>query len=135
MLRRMVAPPTPPGRKPLPSSPDDRRRAGRNVVCVPARVHPPDGGEKLALIEDISVTGARLLTRSEPDVGELLRLSLYFSGATAEPRTVMARVVRFEPCADAGLIWRCRVAVVFDQPLAGCDDELRALAEEEETEA
>ena len=121
----------PPGRKPLPSSPDDRRRAARNVVCVPARVHAGEGGEKLALIEDISVTGARLLTRSEPDVGELLRLSLYFAGTAGQPREVMARVVRFLPCSDAGLIWRCRVAVAFDEPLNDCEEEIRALAEEE----
>lgn len=127
----MTAPLKPPGRNPLPSSPDDRRRAGRNVVCVPARVHPEDGGEKLALIEDISVSGARLLTRSEPEVGELLRLSLYFSGTSQDPRVVMARVVRFDPCPDAGVIWRCRVAVAFDEPLDDCAAEIQALAEQE----
>jgi len=100
-------------------------------VCVPARVHPEDGGEKLALIEDISASGARLLTRSEPSVGELLRLSLYFSGTSGTPHEVVARVVRFEPCSDAGVIWRCRVAVAFDKPLEDCEDEIRALAEEE----
>jgi hypothetical protein len=112
-------------------SSDDRRKAARNVVCVPARVHPQDGGEKLALIEDISVTGARLLTRSEPDVGEFLRLSLYFAGTNEAPKTVMARVVRLLPFEDAGILWRCRVAVVFEEALEGCDDEIRSLAEEE----
>lgn len=127
----MTSPSTPPERESLPGNPDDRRRAARNVVCVPARVHADEGTEKLALIEDISVTGARLLTRSEPDVGELLRLSLYFHGTSEQPRIVMAKVVRFLPCDDAGLIWRCRVAVAFDESLDDCAAEIEALAEAE----
>ena len=127
----MTAPLKPSGEDRLPSSPDDRRRAARNVVCVPARVHPKEGGEKLALIEDISVSGARLLTRSEPVVGELLRLSLYFSGAQHDPRDVLARVVRFDPCPDTGTIWHCRVAVAFDEALDDCEQELQALAQQE----
>jgi hypothetical protein len=43
----------------------------------------------------------------------------------------MARVVRLLPFEDAGILWRCRVAVVFEEALAGCDEEMRSLAEEE----
>ena len=112
---------------------DDRRRAERHFVCVPARVQPVDGGnQKLALIENISVTGAALLTRSEPAIGEIMTLALYFSGTGAEPRWAKARVVRSVPVGEGGTIWKCRVAVAFDEHLDDCTEEIRVLAEAEE---
>jgi len=111
-------------------SSDERRRAQRHYVCVPARVQPEDGNQKLALIENISVSGAALLTRSEPEVGESIHLALYFSGTGAEPRWTWGSVVRVTPVDYA--IWKCRVAVAFEKPLDDCAAEILALAEDEE---
>ena len=129
MLPLMSADSKPPDS--IPPSTDERRKAARNVVCVPARVSPREGVDKLSLIEDISLTGARLLTRCEPEMGENLRLSLYLSGTNEAPTIVMARVVRLLPFDGAETLWRRRVAVVFEHPLHGCEQEIHSLAEEE----
>ncbi|MBI5549123.1 MAG: PilZ domain-containing protein [Deltaproteobacteria bacterium] len=82
--------------------------------------HGSDG--LAAMVQDLSETGAMLLTRSRLQVGERVLLTLSLpeeeapADAAAAEQVIEARVARSELCGD-GLPWRCAVGVRFDRPL------------------
>ncbi len=115
-----------------PPSTDERRRDERHFACFPAHIQRPGGSTRMALIRDLSVTGALLLTRAQLQVGEIVRLSLYLSEDATDARAVSARVVRFEQrTADRAEVWHHSAAVQFDEPLRDCEAEIKALAEKQ----
>ncbi len=75
---------------------EEQRSAPRRAVLLRCRVQ--EGGEepvqRFTRIADLSVTGARILTASPPDVGEILTLSFQLS----------ERGPRID--AEARVIWR-----------------------------
>ena len=84
----------------------------------------------MALIRDLSVTGALLLTRADLKVGEPIRLSLYLSEDAAEALPASGRVVRFEQRdAEHAEVWHHTAAVHFDEPLRDHEDAIKSLAE------
>jgi hypothetical protein len=115
-----------------PPSTDERRSEERHLACFPAHIQRPGGSTRMALIRDLSVTGALLLTRAQLQVGEAVRLSLYLSDDATEARPVTARVVRFENrTADRAEVWHHSAAVRFDEPLRDCEAEIKSLAEKQ----
>ena len=78
---------------------------------------------------DDSASGALLLVRTTLSIGDTVRLRLFITGDTNVWRDVVARVVRIEKLEDpfAGP-WSTRVALQFDDELAGVDAEIAALA-------
>lgn len=114
-----------------PPPPSDRRREPRHLACFPAFVEV-SGEASTALIRDLSVTGALLLTRGELPVGEPVKLTMYVSDAAEpdNPVAVSARVVR---CARRDIeqmdVWSHTAAVSFDEPLSGREADIRALEE------
>ena len=84
----------------------------------------------MALIRDLSVSGALLLTRERLDVGEEIRLSLYLSEDVTLARPAAGLVLRVAPrTADRSEVWHHTVAVQFHAPLHDCEAEIKALAD------
>lgn len=106
----------------------ERRREPRHLACFPAYIEDA-GVTRSAIIRDLSITGARLLTRARPDVGDRVKLSLYITPNPDEPGIVTGNVVRVEPWGDGSTLWSFSVAVEFDEPASAYEDEIKELAE------
>jgi hypothetical protein len=108
--------------------PSERRGDPRHLACFPAHVETEAGGQRSALIRDLSVSGALLLTRARLAVGDPVRLSLYLEEG-AEPYHVTARVVRRErlPIEQAHP-WTKAVGVQFEPALPELEADAVALA-------
>lgn len=118
------------GSEPPADSGRDRRDGVRHFACFPAHVVRVSGSTRMALIRDLSVTGALLLTRERLTVGESVRLSLYLSTDVTEARPTTARVVRVEALReDRAEVWHHSAAVQFTTPLLDCEAEIKELAE------
>jgi hypothetical protein len=122
----------PQDRSPDRATDSERERRGdpRHFACFPAHIVRPGGSTRTALIRDLSVSGALLLTRAELKVGERIRLSLYLSEDADDARTASARVVRVEQrTADRAEVWHHSAAVQFDVSLQQWEAEIKALAD------
>jgi hypothetical protein len=109
---------------------EDRRARLRHQAYFPAQIDAGQG-QRSALIRDLSVTGALLLTRARLKVGDPVKLSLYISGDPENVRVVAGRVVRDErrsvECSD---VWPHSAAIHFDEALtAEFEPEVKRLAE------
>lgn len=106
----------------------ERRGDARHLACFPAHVETEQGGQRSALIRDLSVSGALLLTRARLAVGDPVRLSLYLKEGT-EPFLAAGRVVRRErlPIEQAHP-WTKAVGVQFEPPLPELESDAVALA-------
>lgn len=100
----------------------ERRAATRHFTCYPFHVQTGDSGDTgdmdIAVIQDLSPTGARLLVGSELAIGTRVKLHLDF----VEPasRIVEGRVVRAERRPrESSAVWPFGAAVEF---LERCDD-------------
>jgi len=113
-------------------TPSERRIGVRHFACFPAHVDQPHGERGLAMMHDLSVSGAQLVVRAQLKVGDAVSLQLYVTGDPDDSRTraTRARVVRIEPLdAAARGAWTHRVAVQFDEPLRDFEAEIKALEE------
>jgi hypothetical protein len=117
-------------------TPSERREGFRHLACFPAHVEIREGNARTALIKDLSVSGARLLTRAVVEVGQRVRLSLHlreYPPGESPSRMVSGVVVRDERREpDLSYPWSHTVAVRFDEPAADLEDEVRSLAEQQE---
>jgi hypothetical protein len=108
-------------------SESDRRWGDRHLACYPVGVQRGEGESTLALIRDLSVSGAMLFTAQAPKEGELLGLQLHIKENSDEAHDAVAKVVRVtRRPADAGA-WRFSVAVQFEPPLEQWREEIDAL--------
>ena len=111
---------------------DDRRASRRHIACFPAYVDLPEDEEaRIALIRNVSIDGALLLTRGEYQVGTKLDLALYLSGdPDTEAHPVSAEVVRSgQREVDRADLWPYSAAVKLDSPLSDLEPEIEKLAE------
>jgi hypothetical protein len=116
---------------PAPDSltPSERRLGFRYLSCFPAHLERPGDSPRAAMIRDLSVSGALLVVRTTLSIGDTVRLRLFITGDTNVWRDVVARVVRIEKLEDPfSGPWSSRVALQFDDELAGVDSEIAALA-------
>jgi hypothetical protein len=112
-----------------PKNPHERREDPRHFACFPAHIQRPGGSIRMALIRDLSVTGALILTRERPAVGDDIRLSLYLTDDMEDPRVAEGKVVRVETrTAERAEVWHQSVAVQFHEPLHDREAEIHALA-------
>lgn len=110
----------------------DRRADERHFACFPAHIER-GGSTRMALIRDLSVSGALLLTREKLSVGDRVALSLYLTEDIDQARRTAALVVRVEPCwGERADIWHHTTAVQFEEPLLDCEAEIKALAARQE---
>jgi hypothetical protein len=113
-----------------PRTPSERRIGVRHFACFPASVDRPKGDGVLAMMHDLSVSGAQLVVRADLKVGDALSLQLFVTGDPSDPRTrkTSGRVVRVEELDAASRgAWTHRVAVQFDEALKDFEDEIAAL--------
>ncbi len=113
---------------------DERRDQLRRLVCTTVEIASDKAGDAhqhSAIIHDLSKSGAFFLTRVLLEVGEPLKMVIHFSRKPDDKAyEATGKVVRaeiFEP--DRADVWPCGVAVEFDEPLQGMDEELAELAE------
>lgn len=106
----------------------ERRSHDRHFVCIPAYVKRRQTGPHIALIRNISLSGALILIRKRLEVAESLDLSLHLlpDEEGGPVRQARANVVRSAPLDDLRVgLWRHSVGVSFDAPLADIEDDIR----------
>jgi Na+-transporting NADH:ubiquinone oxidoreductase subunit NqrA len=106
----------------------ERRRNERHVAAVPVHIHEQSGlPAHTALIRELSVSGAQILTRTMFEVGSVIQLDLYIRD-TEHAERASGRIIRVERRKERGL-WPIVVAVEFDTPLTEFEREIHELAE------
>lgn len=111
------------------ASPSERRGDTRHLACFPAHLETDQGVPRSALIRDLSVSGALLLTRAKLNIGNTVKLSLYLREGVP-PFAATARVVREEQRPSEMVHpWTKAVAVQFEAPLKELEGEAKALAD------
>lgn len=111
----------------MPNDGSDQRQAPRHFALVAAHIDTDaEDADAIAMARNISVTGALLLTRILPDVGETLELQLVLSAEPGAERVALsATVVRAEERPPDGIgLWPYLVAVQFDEPVPHLEEEL-----------
>jgi len=108
---------------------DERRRDFRHLACFPAHLHAGPGIARSALIRDLSVSGALLLTRARFKVGDPIELSLYLDDQP-DAHKVAAHVVRVERrTGHRAHPWTMSLGVRFDVALTDLEPQVKALAD------
>jgi hypothetical protein len=109
---------------------EERRTSSRLIACIPAYLDSIQDEHDLALIRDVSTSGARLLTRTKLPVGLSVHLELYVRGDAATPSEVSGHVVRSDR-RDIALsdVWPWEVAIEFEVPLEDAHHEIEELSE------
>lgn len=107
----------------------ERRKAVRHLACFPAYVGNEEDVQNIALIRDVSVKGALLLTREQFEVGDTIELSMYVSGDSKAPaHETKAEVVRVEERKpEQADVWPYSAAVTFVKPLDSLQEEFEQL--------
>jgi hypothetical protein len=82
------------------------------------------------MIRELSVVGAQILTQTKREPGTEISLSLYIEEG-ADPRDVIAKVVRCERRTDGG-VWPYLTVVEFLAPLTELEAEIKEMAEAQE---
>ena len=90
------------------------------------------GQKRTAVIKDLSVSGALLLTRARVKPGDEVTLSLYLTGDPNVAREVKGHVVRDERRSlEVSDIWPFAVAIRFHEPFEEIEPDVRAIAEKQ----
>lgn len=111
----------------------DRRSEERHFACFPAHIQRPGGSTRMALIHDLSVSGALILTRAKLAVGDHLVLNLYLTDDMSQVRRAPAHVVRVEPrTGKRAEVWHHSVAVQFEDQLVDCEAAIKEIADRQE---
>ncbi|MFO0763071.1 MAG: PilZ domain-containing protein [Byssovorax sp.] len=109
----------------------ERRGDYRHLACFPAHLHTEAGVTRTALIRDLSVSGALLLTRAAYAVDDTIKLSLYLTEG-AEPTLVEGKVVRSSRrTGELAHPWTRSVAVRFDRTVKELEPIAKELAEKQ----
>jgi hypothetical protein len=109
----------------------DRRSDTRHIACFPAEIDTGSGAASIAIIRDLSVSGALLLTRMKFKVGDPVKLSLYILD-DQNPRVVSGKIMRSERRgSDYSDVWPNSVGIKFDELLKDCEAEVKAVAEQQ----
>ena len=107
---------------------EERRRDFRHLACFPAHLHAGPGVTRSALIRDLSVSGALLLTRARFNAGDPIELSLYVDDRP-EAYKIAGKVVRSaRRTGQYAHPWTMSLAVRFDRPLTEIEPQIKALA-------
>jgi hypothetical protein len=111
----------------------ERRAVLRHFTCYPFHIQRGEAGQtgefEIAVIHDLSASGAYLLATTEPAIGTRLKLHLDVFGEPGTERVALGRVVRTERRpADASEVWPFGIAVQFDDVLADLEPAMQALA-------
>jgi len=111
---------------------NDRRAATRHFACYPIHIERAEGGHEhgveIAVIEDLSASGALLRAREEVAIGARVRLHLDVFGDPSRVRVVEGHAVRAEPRPeDRAEVWPFAIAVEFDAAVPELEPMIEAL--------
>ena len=104
--------PPPPHRPPTSQSGSEQRKAKRLAVTLPVRIRWEDGREELARTENLSKTGVCFISESKMKVGDVIRLTVGYTGPGSETE-VSGRVVRRQELEGTN---RAMYGVHLDEP-------------------
>jgi len=111
---------------------EDRRSFSRQLTCIPAYFESKADPQDLALIRDVSTSGARLLTRGKLELDETVTLHLYLT-ETDEPRKASGRVVRVDRRdLNVADVWGWEIGVEFDIAITPYEKEIEELCRRQE---
>jgi hypothetical protein len=115
----------PPDNDPPPS---ERRKEERRLSCIPASLQASEDDD-LALIRNVSRTGALLFTRIKYEIGDQLTLSLHLTGLDdgLPARATVVRVVARDYTRKD--LWRYEVGVNFEEPIDGYAEQIREIGD------
>ncbi|GMV14314.1 MAG: PilZ domain-containing protein [Polyangiaceae bacterium] len=109
---------------------DERRISPRHSAYIGAEIDTGDGPVKAAITHDGSATGILLLTRADLDVGQTVKLSVFF--VEGESKTMTGKVVRRDQLNhEENTLWRSKVAVALDEPHPDLAQAFTDLAEQQ----
>lgn len=109
----------------------NKRQSERRAVWVPVELRDGLGGRMLAVSDDVSEGGVRLVSPAKAEVGVTVELALHLPHGARH--TVTGRVVRIEANADdPDGHFPHRIAVAFTERIEGLDG---VLTEVEDLEA
>ena len=112
---------------------ENRRSASRLLACIPAYFESHRDSQDLALIRDVSVTGARLYTRIRLEVGQEVTLHLYLGKESEPPKHAAGRVVRADRRNPAlSDVWPWEIGVEFATPIESYEKEIEELCRRQE---
>jgi hypothetical protein len=116
------------------SEEDDRRRHDRRLTCVVAEVEAKDKSS-LALIRNVSESGALLFTARELEIGWDVDLVIHTSSdPEAKKIHASATIMRREELdPERTDFWRWEIGVKFTEPLDADADELAAITKQLKT--
>lgn len=103
----------------------ERRREVRKLSCIPAYIKTDD--RHLALIRDVSPSGALLFVQEPLPEGASVHLELYLSGDGNEARAVEGKIVRSEKRTGPREVWGHKIAVEFDERIDSYAEEIAEL--------
>ena len=112
---------------------DDRRGFARQLSCIPAHFESTSDSQDLALIRDVSVSGAKLFTRMKMAPDDPVTLHLYLGAEADEPKLAKGRVVRVERRQpETADLWTWEVGVEFDVAITPYEKEIEELCKRQE---
>ena len=112
---------------------EDRRSFSRQLTCIPAYFESKADPQDLALIRDVSTSGARLFTRGKLELDETVTLHLYLGTESDEPRKASGRVVRVDRRdANVADVWSWEIGVEFDIAITPYEEEIAELCRRQE---
>lgn len=97
----------------LMAPPVDRRSSSRQAASIPAAVLS-ESWSVCAVIDDVSDTGALLLTRENLEVGTLVDVHVLLGTTVRPPVKAVVTVVRSQLREGKNLLWSHEVAVRFE---------------------
>jgi len=107
---------------------EERRGQPRELTCIPTNVESTTEDQPwVALIRDISTSGARLFTRVRYEVGEELDFVLYLGSDESASRQAKGKVVRCNLREGDRDVWVFDVGVEFDPSIEQYAAEISAL--------
>jgi hypothetical protein len=104
--------PSPPSPPPSSQGGIEKRKAKRLTIRLPVRIRWEDGREELARTENISKTGVCFISESKMNVGDVIRLTVGYTGPGNETE-VSGRVVRHQELAGTNQVI---YGVILDEP-------------------
>jgi hypothetical protein len=107
----------------------ERRRHRRYLACFGAEVAIDKDKRRIALVRDLSIDGALLVTRARLQKGDPVRLEMFLSPDTKESRKLTGKVVRVEHLdPEVSTLWTQLVAVQFDDQLQDMEPYIAVVA-------
>ena len=109
-----------------------RRVESRMLTCIPAYIGTSEDSPHLALICDISASGARLFTRTKIEEGDKVELTLYLSREKSDCRAKGQVVRTIDRPREIASTWPYEIAVQFDELISEYAADIKELSERQQ---